>query len=102
MGGFDFGGAIGGILGSVFGGNQDLSGAMDQQNMLTAQAMSKADAEAKKAETAAAEQEAMLATRESEAQAETDEREARMKKGRKDLLFGTESGVEEESPVLGG
>lgn len=96
--------AIGGVFNKVFGGGDDLADAMNKQNKLSQQAMQRADAEAAKASKAAAEQEAMLAEREAKAKAETEERELRKKKGRKDLLFGSETGVageEELATTLG-
>ena len=100
MGGI--GDALGGVLGKVFGGTDDMSGAIDEQNKLTKQAMAKADAEAAKAEKAAGEQEAMVAEREAKAKLEEDERSARSKRGRKDLLFASETGTDDLTPTLGG
>ena len=96
------GDALGGVLGKVFGGTDDMSDAIDEQNKLTKIAMDKADKESAKAEKAASEQDAMVAEREAKATAEENERTARSKRGRKDLLFASETGTDDLNPTLGG
>ena len=90
---------MGGLFEGLFGGG-GLSDALDEQNRLAREAAAKADREAAKAEAAAKEQEAMLQEREAQAKQEEAERKKRQMKGRRDLLFGLETGVEDDT--LGG
>lgn len=72
-----------------------------QNDLLYAQQQREIAAQAE-ADEAAAENLRMIEVREAEAQAEADEREARAAKGKKDLLYRSALGVddEEESDML--
>ncbi len=72
-----------------------------QNDLLYAQQQETATQQAE-ADDASAEQLRQIEVRDAEAQAETDERAARMKKGKKDLLYRNALGVEddEESSML--
>jgi len=96
------------VVGKVFKTVDKLTGgllginAAEQQAEQAAQAAALQKAEIKKQEVLQKKQDVLVAEEKAKEEAETKERKTRLARGRKGLLYGAETGVEDQSAVLGG
>jgi len=103
---------MGSVIGKVFKAVDKVTGGLLGINAAEAagkraEEQARATAEAQKAEIAKQEelqkkQDVMVAEESAKEEAETKERKVRLARGRKGLLYGAETGVEDQSAVLGG